>query len=65
MVAHQHQVLGPQHDGDEALGLGGLRGLVDQALPEAQRADAGVAGGRAGAADHVRGLGLQGGGKGG
>ena len=54
VVPHEHELLGAEDDGDEALWLGGLRGLIDEALAEAQHRDARVARRAARAAHHVR-----------
>lgn len=37
MVSHQHHLLGSQHDGNKALRLGRLRGLVNEHLPDTQK----------------------------
>ena len=53
-AADEDELLGAQHDGDEALGLRRLRRLIDEALAEAEGGDAGIARRRARAADDVR-----------
>mmetsp|Transcript_56805 Transcript_56805/g.172959 ORF Transcript_56805/g.172959 Transcript_56805/m.172959 type:complete len:249 (-) Transcript_56805:1355-2101(-) len=53
MVAHESDLLGPHHDGDKALRLGGLRRLVAQDLLEAEIREPRVARANACGADHV------------
>ena len=53
VVPDKHELLGAEHHGDQALDLGGLRGLVDQDLPEAEVREAHVPGPDARGADHV------------
>mmetsp|Transcript_6255 Transcript_6255/g.15425 ORF Transcript_6255/g.15425 Transcript_6255/m.15425 type:complete len:311 (-) Transcript_6255:812-1744(-) len=53
VVAHEHTLLGPEHDGDEALWLCGLGALVDEHLCESEVGEARVAGPDACGADDV------------
>jgi hypothetical protein len=55
LVADEPELLAPEDDRDQGLGLRGLRGLFDNHLAEAQLVQAVVAGPAARGADHVRG----------